>query len=85
MKDDTKTLLTEVMSIIKNVESDTSEAYQNAVKNWITQQNIGFGKVMMPLRISLVGALQGPDVFQIIFMIGKDETLRRIQAFINTI
>jgi glutamyl-tRNA synthetase len=85
VKDDTKSLLTEVMSIIKNIESDTAEAYQTAVKNWITQQNIGFGKLMMPLRISLVGALQGPDVFQIIFMIGKDETLRRIQAFINTI
>jgi glutamyl-tRNA synthetase len=85
VKDDTKSLLTEVMSIIKNVESDTAEAYQTSVKNWITQQNIGFGKVMMPLRISLVGALQGPDVFQIIFMIGKDETLKRIQSFINTL
>lgn len=85
VKDDTKSLLTEVMSIIKNVESDTAEAYQSEVKNWITQQNISFGKVMMPLRISLVGALQGPDVFQIIFMIGKHETSKRIQAFIETI
>jgi glutamyl-tRNA synthetase len=85
VKDDTKSLLTEVMSIIKNVESDTAEAYQTSVKNWITQQNISFGKVMMPLRISLVGTLQGPDVFQIIFMIGKDETLKRIQSFINTL
>lgn len=85
VKDDTKSLLTEVMSIIKNVESDTAEAYQTSVKNWITQQNISFGKVMMPLRISLVGALQGPDVFQIIFMIGKHETSKRIQAFIKTI
>lgn len=85
VKDDTKSLLTDVISIINNVETDAPEAYQTEVKNWITEQNIGFGKVMMPLRISLVGALQGPDVFQIIFMIGKDETLKRIQAFINTI
>ena len=30
---------------------------------------ISFGKVMMPLRLALVGALQGPDVFDIIYMI----------------
>ena len=40
---------------------------------------------MMPLRLALVGALQGPDVFDIIFMIGKDETIRRLENIINTL
>ena len=40
---------------------------------------------MMPLRLALVGALQGPDVFEIMFMIGKVETVERIEALINTI
>ena len=41
------------------------------------------GKVMMPLRLALVGALQGPDVFDIIYLIGKVETIKRIQALIS--
>jgi glutamyl-tRNA synthetase len=38
---------------------------------------------MMPLRLSLVGSLQGPDVFEIMFLIGKDETLKRINNAIK--
>ena len=40
---------------------------------------------MMPLRLALVGALQGPDVFEIMFMIGKTETVNRIEKALNSI
>ena len=40
---------------------------------------------MMPLRLALVGALQGPDVFDIMFMIGKVETVKRIEGLIHTL
>ncbi len=55
---------------------------QTEIKGWITTNEIGFGKVMMPLRLALVGALQGPDVFDIIYMIGKNETVKRIEKVI---
>ena len=38
---------------------------------------------MMPLRLALVGALQGPDVFEIMFMIGKEETIERLEKVIS--
>ena len=44
---------------------------------------MGFGKVMMPLRLSLVGAMQGPDVFEIAAVLGKKETILRIQSAIS--
>ncbi len=40
---------------------------------------------MMPLRLALVGALQGPDVFDIMFMLGKTETVKRIKALVTFI
>ena len=33
---------------------------------------------MQPLRISIVGAMKGPDIFEIISMLGKPEVLERI-------
>ena len=39
----------------------------------------------MPLRLALVGALQGPDVFDIMFIIGKAETVKRIEALVKSI
>ena len=81
-KDDTKIILEEVIGLISSVEDFTAENLQSQIKNWITHQGIGFGKVMMPLRLALVGELKGPDVFDIIFMIGKDESVKRIKDFI---
>ena len=63
----------------------TAEHLQNTIKGWITTNEIGFGKVMMPLRLALVGALQGPDVFDIMFMIGKNESIKRIDDAIATL
>ena len=38
---------------------------------------------MMPLRVALVGALEGVDVFDIIYLIGKAETIKRIHTLID--
>jgi len=84
-KDDTTDILTTVKELVNSVDDFTVGNLQGSVKNWITTNEIGFGKVMMPLRLALVGALQGPDVFDIIYMIGKEETSKRIDAIIASI
>jgi glutamyl-tRNA synthetase len=85
IKDDTTDVLTTIKALIDSVDDFTSENVQSTVKEWITSNEISFGKVMMPLRLSLVGALQGPEVFDIIYMIGKTETLKRIDGLIASI
>ena len=49
------------------------------IKGWVEDSGVSFGKIMMPLRIALVGNLEGADIFEIIHCIGKDETIARIQ------
>ena len=85
IKDDTKEVLENVIGLVKPVDNFTTENIQNTIKSWIVSNEIGFGKVMMPLRLALVGALQGPDVFEIIEMIGKKETISRIEKAIETL
>jgi glutamyl-tRNA synthetase len=82
-KDGTKEVLTQVISIVNSIEDYSVETLQNNIKGWITSNNIGFGQVMMPLRLALVGELQGPDVFDIMFMIGKAESISRIEKAIS--
>ncbi|TBV28309.1 glutamate--tRNA ligase [Meridianimaribacter sp. CL38] len=84
-KEDSLDLMKELIFVIESVDDFTVENLQTVIKGWITSNNIGFGKVMMPLRLALVGALQGPDVFDIIYMIGKNETVQRIQNLINNL
>jgi glutamyl-tRNA synthetase len=82
-KDDTKGILEQVVTLINGVDTFEVEPLQNGIKGWITSNEISFGKVMMPLRLALVGALQGPDVFDIMYLIGKAETVKRIEKVIT--
>lgn len=84
-KEDTPELMKELITVIDSIEDYSQEVIQNTIKGWITSKEIGFGKVMMPLRLSLVGSLQGPDVFDIMYMIGKNESIRRIDNLLNTL
>jgi glutamyl-tRNA synthetase len=83
-KEDTDALMNELVSVILETEADSAETLRTTIKEWITFKEIGFGKVMMPLRLALVGELQGPDVFDIMFMIGKDEAIKRIEIAVNS-
>ncbi|MFC2109653.1 glutamate--tRNA ligase [Bacteroidota bacterium] len=84
-KADTGSLMSEVVEVIKSIEDFSSENIETILKEWITAKEIGFGKVMQPLRLSLVGALKGPHLFDIAAMIGKEATLARILFAINTL
>ncbi|MFT5248318.1 MAG: glutamyl-tRNA synthetase [bacterium] len=85
VKEDTKSLMEELVTIIEAADESSKDTLQDAVKGWITLNEIGFGKVIMPLRLALVGELQGPDVFDIMFMIGKAESINRINNLNKTI
>lgn len=78
-KEDTSSIIENIKSILKEIEDFNAVQVQEKVKGWITSEGIGFGKVMQPFRLSLVGAMQGPDVFEIASTIGKEETLRRLE------
>ena len=84
-KETTPALMEELVSVISNIEDFTIDNAQTDIKGWITSKEIGFGKVMQPLRLSLVGKLAGPDLFDIMTMIGKEKTLKRIKNAISTL
>ncbi len=84
-KEGTTELMTELIEIIKSIQDFSSEHTEKEIKKWITSKEIGFGKVMQPLRLSLVGALKGPHLFDIIEMIGKAATIKRIENAILTL
>lgn len=84
-KEETPILMKQVKDVISGIEDFEAKNIETIVKSWITEQEIGMGKIMQPLRLSLVGAVKGPDLFEIIEMIGKEEAIRRIENAINTI
>ncbi|MBD3725350.1 MAG: glutamate--tRNA ligase, partial [Flavobacteriaceae bacterium] len=74
--EETKETLTKVAEQLNSYVDFTSLTIENSLKEWMTANEIGMGKVMQPLRLSLVGELKGPHLFDIIEMIGKEETIK---------
>ena len=84
-KEGTAELMQELIVVLLSIENFSSENTEKEVKEWISGKEIGFGKVMQPLRLSLVGKLAGPHLFDIIAMIGKEETIKRLENAIKKI
>ncbi len=84
-KEGTSELMEALISILNTIDDFTTKEVENKVKAWITSKEIGFGKVMQPFRLSLVGAMKGPHLFDIASMLGKDETISRIKFAIKTL
>lgn len=78
-KEDTPQILQSVLEILEGLEDFSATNLSENVKGWITSQEIGFGKVMMPLRLALVAEMKGPDVFDIATLLGKEETIKRVK------
>jgi glutamyl-tRNA synthetase len=81
-KEDTPRTMQELISVLENIKDFTSANIETDVKDWMTQNEIGMGKVMQPFRLSLVGALKGPHLFDIVELIGKEETIKRLEKAI---
>ena len=84
-KEETPSIMQQVITELNKIEDFTSLNIETLLKEWMTTNEIGMGKVMQPLRLSLVGALKGPHLFDIIEMIGKEESVKRIEKAIAMI
>jgi glutamyl-tRNA synthetase len=84
-KQDTPTILAELVSHLENVDKFTAANLENSIKNWIGERELSFGKVMPPLRLVIVGDMKGPHLFDIMELIGKTECITRIRKAISTL
>ena len=57
--------------------------YHHLMEEVVAEKEIGFGKIGQPLRIALIGKLSGPGLDAVMAIIGKDETLSRIEKAIK--
>ncbi len=69
----------ELKELLSGVGDFSSENTETVVKKWIEEKEYGMGAVMNAFRLLMVGALKGPHLFDIIALLGQEETLRRLE------
>lgn len=76
---ETPNIINELKNVLENTNPFEAAHLENVIKNWITEKGLGMGKVLQPFRLALVGSMSGPHVFDITAVIGKEETLKRLE------
>ncbi len=84
-KPNTPIILQQLSGILKQADRFESASLEADVKAWIESSGLSFGQVMPPLRLVLVGSMQGLHLFDIMALIGKAETLSRITRGIDVL
>ena len=78
-KEDAPALMRELTELLKSIDDYSFANTEKIISAWITEKELGFGKVMNPFRVAIIGAAKGPHMFDVIEIIGKEETIRRME------
>lgn len=78
--------LTELCDVLNGLD-DFSKVEENEklVLDWVASKEYHLGTMMNSFRITLVGAAKGPHIFNIIDILGKEETLSRVRRALEII
>ncbi len=84
-KEDTPQTILEIRNLLESLKTFDSYSLEEEIKKYIEHNYMAFGKVMNPLRLLLVGTNSGPHLFDIIALLGKEETISRIDKGLKEI
>jgi len=75
-----KPALEKLSELLRSVEWN-AEAIHHAINEVVTEFQLKFPKVAMPLRVLLTGIAQSPSIDQVMVLLGRDEVLARMREF----
>ena len=75
-------ILEDFAARLQKAEPHLPSDYHALIEAVVKERGIGFGKIGQPLRLALLGKMAGPDLADVMAIIGKDETIARIRQLL---
>lgn len=79
LTDDARAVLAGLCSELELIDDWTVDALDTAVRNFAEANELKLGKVAQPLRAALTGRSTSPGVFDVLAVLGREESLARIR------
>ena len=83
--EDTPRIMGELVEVLRGIADFSSKPSEDIVIGWITEKGYHMGNVMNAFRLAVVGECKGPHMFDITELLGKEETIRRIQRAVEVL
>jgi glutamyl-tRNA synthetase len=77
--------LAAVREALASVEPWTPEALEPVLRAVAERLGVGLGKVAQPLRVALTGSAASPGIDQVLWLLGREKALARIDAAVALI
>jgi glutamyl-tRNA synthetase len=75
---DTKPILEAIRAGIAALPSLETEPLEKLFQSEAEKRGLGLGKIAQPVRVALTGGTASPGMYDVVQILGKDETLRRL-------
>ncbi len=80
LDDDARVRLVSISAALAATNSWTIEALEATTKALAEEQELGFGKLAQPMRAALTGTTTSPGIFDVLVLLGREESLARLNA-----
>ncbi len=80
LAEDAPRILAEAAVLLSAAEPWTAESLESGVRTYAETHALGLGKIAQPLRAALTGSNASPGIFEVMEVLGKNETIERIRA-----
>jgi glutamyl-tRNA synthetase len=84
-KPETPDQLIKLKEEFAKLSNPAKEEYEHSLTKVSEELNVGKGKLIHPLRLAVSGQSTGPGMFDLLFILGKDEVVKRIGTAIARI
>jgi len=74
--------LVESLASLDNFDTDSVQSH---IKGYISEKELSFGAILPIIRIAVSGTMKGPDIFGMISLLGKEESVARLKSGIELI
>ena len=79
LTEDARPLLEKVIAGFSTLDNFSAENIETLFKKIVEEEGMKLGKLAQPVRVALTGTTVSPGIFDVILLLGKEETLKRLQ------
>ena len=72
------TLISNFVESLMTLPAWRKEELESTFRAYVSEKELGLGKIIMPVRLAVCGTLNGPSIFDIMELVGKETCIRRL-------
>ena len=82
LTDEVKPLLGKLIAGLSALDDFSNDKIESLFKKTVEEESLKLGKLAQPVRVALTGTTVSPGIYDVILLLGKEQTLKRLRDVI---